>query len=124
MGDLSESEIFQGYDGFRKFGEPVATSDGYTLRTTPCGQKRRLRVIFKGMGMSGIDFAHHMQDNYPDIDLVCYERNVSSPVLYLRATNGESLNMCRTRVAVFGTITSTLVARATFQVWFINSPGT
>ena len=77
MGDLSESEIFQGYDGFRKFGEPVATADGYTLRTTPCDQKRKLRVVFKGMGMSGIDFAHHMQNNYPNIDLVCYERNVS-----------------------------------------------
>ncbi|KAM3419709.1 putative sterigmatocystin biosynthesis monooxygenase stcW [Cercospora zeina] len=74
---MGASEIFQGYDGFRKFGEPVATADGYTLRTTPCGQRRKVRVVFKGMGMSGIDFAHRMQAHYPDIDLVCYERNSS-----------------------------------------------
>lgn len=83
MGDASE--IFQGYDGFHKFGDPVSTADGYTLRSGPSGQRRKIRVAFKGMGMSAIDFAYQMQ-KYPDVDLVCYERNVSSPLLYLRET--------------------------------------
>ncbi|KIW16980.1 hypothetical protein PV08_04171 [Exophiala spinifera] len=72
MGDLG---VFQGYEGFHKFGDPVSTVDGYTLRPTPSGEKRKVRVVFKGMGMSAIDFAHTMQEHYPNIDLVCYERN-------------------------------------------------
>jgi len=74
---MGDAGIFQEYDGFHRFGEPVSTADGYTLRTTPCGEKRKVRVIFQGMGMSAIDFAHSMQEHHQNIELVCYERNVS-----------------------------------------------
>lgn len=41
----------------------------------PMGTKRKLRVIFMGMGCSGINFAHRLKQKMTDVDLVIYEKN-------------------------------------------------
>jgi cation diffusion facilitator CzcD-associated flavoprotein CzcO len=50
------------------------TSD-YHIRESPMGSKRKLKVIFMGMGASGINFAYHLGKLTQDIDLVVYEKN-------------------------------------------------
>jgi cation diffusion facilitator CzcD-associated flavoprotein CzcO len=50
------------------------TSD-YHIRESPMGSERKLKVIFMGMGASGINFAYHLGKLTQDIDLVVYEKN-------------------------------------------------
>jgi cation diffusion facilitator CzcD-associated flavoprotein CzcO len=47
----------------------------YTIRETPMGTKRTLKVIFMGMGCSGINFAAQLQKEMENIELVVYEKN-------------------------------------------------
>ena len=57
-------------------GGPV--SNGYTdykIRESPMGTKRKLKVIFMGMGCSGINFAHQVQTRMENVDLTIYEAN-------------------------------------------------
>lgn len=47
----------------------------YKIRESPMGSKRRLKVIFMGMGCSGINFAHQVLKSMDNIELVIYEKN-------------------------------------------------
>lgn len=47
----------------------------YSIRETLMGSKRPLKVIFMGMGASGINFAAQLQKRMENIDLVVYEKN-------------------------------------------------
>ncbi|KAK5400810.1 hypothetical protein LTR06_011231 [Exophiala xenobiotica] len=48
----------------------------YKIRETPMGTKRPLKVIFMGMGASGINFAAQLKrQNKQNIELVAYEKN-------------------------------------------------
>jgi hypothetical protein len=55
----------------------------YQIREVPMGTKRKLKIIFMGMGPSGINFAYQLFQRMTDIDLVVYEKNVT--------TNGHDL---------------------------------
>ncbi|RSL99848.1 hypothetical protein CEP52_009501 [Fusarium oligoseptatum] len=48
----------------------------YTIRDSPMGTRRRVKVIFLGMGAAGIDFSHALREQgQNNIDLVVYEKN-------------------------------------------------
>ncbi|TPX08646.1 uncharacterized protein E0L32_009835 [Thyridium curvatum] len=47
----------------------------YKIRETPMGTKRKLKVIFMGMGCSGIDFARQLGRTMEDVKLIIYEKN-------------------------------------------------
>ncbi|KAJ3508268.1 hypothetical protein NM208_g15846 [Fusarium decemcellulare] len=47
----------------------------YQIRESPMGTRRKLKVIFMGMGCSGIDFARQLERRMQDITLVIYEKN-------------------------------------------------
>lgn len=47
----------------------------YTIRETPMNTKRPLRVVFMGMGCSGINFAYHLNKRMENVELVIYEKN-------------------------------------------------
>ncbi|OQV06038.1 hypothetical protein CLAIMM_10676 [Cladophialophora immunda] len=47
----------------------------YKIRETPMGTRRKLKIIFMGMGCSGINFAHHLSQRMTDVELVIYEKN-------------------------------------------------
>ncbi|KEF59610.1 uncharacterized protein A1O9_04456 [Exophiala aquamarina CBS 119918] len=47
----------------------------YKIRESPMGTKRKLKVIFMGMGCSGINFAHQVQTRMENIELTIYEAN-------------------------------------------------
>jgi NADH dehydrogenase FAD-containing subunit len=47
----------------------------YKIRESPMGTKRKLKVIFMGMGCSGINFASQLQKRMENIDLTIYEKN-------------------------------------------------
>ncbi len=46
----------------------------YTIPDTVLGQRRRVKVIFIGFGLTGIDFAYKAK-SYPDLDFQIYEKN-------------------------------------------------
>ncbi|KIW25994.1 uncharacterized protein PV07_09126 [Cladophialophora immunda] len=52
-----------------------ADDTGYSIRESPMGTRRPLKVIFMGMGASGINFAHQTQKRLEDVELVIYEKN-------------------------------------------------
>lgn len=45
------------------------------IRESPMGTRRKLKIIFMGMGCSGINFAHHLRQQMQDVELVIYEKN-------------------------------------------------
>ncbi|KAM5347462.1 hypothetical protein ACJ41O_010467 [Fusarium nematophilum] len=47
----------------------------YNIRETPMGTRRKLKVIFMGMGCSGIDFARQLELRMQDVTLTIYEKN-------------------------------------------------
>ncbi|KIX09207.1 uncharacterized protein Z518_00286 [Rhinocladiella mackenziei CBS 650.93] len=47
----------------------------YQIRESPMGTRRKLKVIFLGMGCSGINFAHQLRQQMQDVELVIYEKN-------------------------------------------------
>jgi cation diffusion facilitator CzcD-associated flavoprotein CzcO len=47
----------------------------YKIRESPMGTKRKLKVVFMGMGCSGINFASQLQKRMENIDLTIYEKN-------------------------------------------------
>ncbi|KAH0842471.1 hypothetical protein AYO21_10774 [Fonsecaea monophora] len=47
----------------------------YKIRETPMGTRRKLKIIFMGMGCSGINFAHQLSQRMTDVELVIYEKN-------------------------------------------------
>lgn len=52
-----------------------ATEDGeptYQIRESPMGARRKLKVIFMGMGCSGIDFARQLEQRMQDVTLTIY----------------------------------------------------
>lgn len=52
-----------------------ATADStqtYNIRETPMGTRRKLKVIFMGMGCSGIDFARQLELRMQDVTLAIY----------------------------------------------------
>lgn len=53
------------------------------IQELPMGTKRPLKVIFIGMGASGINFAYQLQRKTTNIQLVIYEKNVRHSKLYL-----------------------------------------
>lgn len=63
--------------------EPSVTPDGYAtngqveyeIRESPMGTKRKLKIIFMGMGCSGINFAHQVNTRMENIDLTVYDSN-------------------------------------------------
>ena len=46
------------------------------IQEQPMGTKRKIKVIFIGMGASGINFAYQLREKTKNIDLVIYEKNV------------------------------------------------
>lgn len=56
----------------------------YTLPEHPMGSKRELKVIFVGMGASGINFAYQLQQQTELVELQIYEKNVCTPHLWKR----------------------------------------
>ncbi|KIW45757.1 uncharacterized protein PV06_04115 [Exophiala oligosperma] len=48
---------------------------GYQIREKPMGTKRKLKIIFMGMGCSGINFAHKLHQGMDNVELVIYEKN-------------------------------------------------
>lgn len=46
------------------------------INEDPMGTKRPLKVIFMGMGASGINFAYQLAKRTQGIDLTIYEKNV------------------------------------------------
>lgn len=63
------------YAGHFTHHKPLIDEDGYTIRERAYGTKKKVKVIFAGMGISGIEFAHQVQENGQNIDLVIYEKN-------------------------------------------------
>ena len=55
-------------------GAPVV--GGYEVQDVLMGTKRKLRIIFMGMGCSGINFAHHLFQKMENMELTVYEKNV------------------------------------------------
>lgn len=53
----------------------VNGAEDYKIRESPMGTKRKLKVIFMGMGCSGINFAHQLTKSMENIELVIYEKN-------------------------------------------------
>ncbi|KAH7127790.1 putative MoxY [Dactylonectria estremocensis] len=51
------------------------TGQEYRIRETPMGTKRPVKVIFMGMGASGIDFSHALLQRGEGIELTVYEKN-------------------------------------------------
>ncbi|KIW98143.1 uncharacterized protein Z519_01727 [Cladophialophora bantiana CBS 173.52] len=49
--------------------------NNYQIRESPMGTKRKLKVIFMGMGCSGINFAHQIGKEMENVELVIYEKN-------------------------------------------------
>ncbi len=49
----------------------------YTIRDTPLGYARHLRVICIGAGASGLDLAFHMRKYMRNFSLVLYEKNAA-----------------------------------------------
>jgi hypothetical protein len=49
----------------------MSTSE-YSIRETPMGTRRKLKIIFMGMGCSGIDFARQLERRMQDVTLVIY----------------------------------------------------
>ncbi|KAF5714437.1 monooxygenase [Fusarium globosum] len=62
----------------------MSTSE-YSIRETPMGTRRKLKIIFMGMGCSGIDFAQQLERRMQDVTLVIYG-TVIPPFLYLSYT--------------------------------------
>jgi cation diffusion facilitator CzcD-associated flavoprotein CzcO len=54
---------------------PSNGASSYSIRETPKGTRRKLKVAFMGMGASGINFAHHVMKEMKDVTLVVYEKN-------------------------------------------------
>lgn len=52
-------------------------SNGYTQTEVPMGTKKKLRIIFMGMGCSGINFAYQLFKRMENVELIIYEKNVS-----------------------------------------------
>ena len=46
------------------------------INEVPMGTRRSLKVIFMGMGASGINFAYQLAKRTSGIELVIYEKNV------------------------------------------------
>ncbi|PVH71630.1 steroid monooxygenase [Cadophora sp. DSE1049] len=61
--------------------EPVTKTNStpvkgdYVIRDVPMGTKRKLKVIFMGMGCSGINFAYHLFKRMDKVELTVYEKN-------------------------------------------------
>lgn len=49
-------------------------SGTYTIPDVVLGQRRRIKVVFIGFGLTGIDFAYKAK-SLPDIDFQIYEKN-------------------------------------------------
>jgi hypothetical protein len=45
------------------------------------GTKRTVKIIFMGMGCSGINFAHQLFQKMEKVELTIYEKNVSISIL-------------------------------------------
>jgi cation diffusion facilitator CzcD-associated flavoprotein CzcO len=59
--------------------EPSAARVGneteYKIRESPMGTKRQMKVIFMGMGCSGINFTYQLERQTENVELVVYEKN-------------------------------------------------
>lgn len=55
---------------------PLVSETGYTIKEQPYGLKRKVKVIFCGMGISGVEFAHQVKETAQNVDVVFYEKNV------------------------------------------------
>jgi cation diffusion facilitator CzcD-associated flavoprotein CzcO len=70
-------------DGIQENGNSKLNSHGdqnghtteYKIRETPMGTRRRIRVIFIGMGAAGINFSYFLPRQSQDVDLQIYEKN-------------------------------------------------
>ncbi|KAL2834152.1 putative MoxY [Aspergillus pseudoustus] len=68
MGSIANSTLTDGQPNINGNAE-------YKIRESHMGTKRKLKVIFMGMGCSGINFAHQLRQKTEDIELVIYEKN-------------------------------------------------
>lgn len=58
------------------FGWPTTNSNGYTIRETPMGTKRPIRIVLLGAGASGINFLKQAADRLENVEVVCFEKNL------------------------------------------------
>ena len=49
--------------------------DGYQIRESLMGTKRKLKVVFMGAGCSGINFAAQLRKRLENVELTIYEKN-------------------------------------------------
>lgn len=71
MSSASEAGMNGHTNGF----ENLDSHDNYTIRESPMGTARPLKVIFMGGGCSGINFAYQLQRKMQNVDLQIYEKN-------------------------------------------------
>jgi hypothetical protein len=64
---------------FNGVNEIPPNVDDYQIPDFPMGTKPKLKIIFMGMGPSGINFTHQLFQRMSDVELVVYEKNVSAP---------------------------------------------
>jgi hypothetical protein len=95
---------------------------GATIMEKPMGTKRKLRVLFIGMGASGVNFAYQLQRKTENIDLVVYEKNASSTTTFTRCDH--ALTMTRVTSEALGMRIVIQAALATSRASLTNSPGT
>ncbi|KAH8807486.1 putative MoxY [Xylogone sp. PMI_703] len=81
MPDLTSNGHANGYtngqtkNGAHIFSTTVKKASDVIIKESPMGTKRPLKVIFIGMGASGINFAYQLPRLTENIDLVVYEKN-------------------------------------------------
>lgn len=56
-------------------GVPHGIDEAYRIRESPMGTKRKMKIIFMGMGCSGINFAYQLERQMENMELVVYEKN-------------------------------------------------
>lgn len=56
-------------------GIPSSINEEYCIRENLMGTKRQMKIIFMGMGCSGISFAYQHERRMENVELVVYEKN-------------------------------------------------
>ena len=101
--------------------EPIeAQMPAYEIHEEPMGSKRKMKVIFMGMGSSGINFAHQAAKRLDDVEVVCYEKNSDLGGTWLENRSEQLTTLTRP-------ITDASIGiqdvHATFPVYVTNTAG-
>jgi hypothetical protein len=72
------SKAVNGGGNNHKSSQQCFLENEYTIPDVPMGTRRNIKVIFIGMGISGINFAREVQQNSQGIELAIYDKNVGA----------------------------------------------